>query len=274
MAGYSKKILEIEENELDDFIVIEQGIETSRAVVRKLRKLLSGRDFKNSEDEIHFFKVQKPFVYGRIMFFLTIYNYQLRKSKGSLKLQKNDIDAKIKSLQKDYLKDFDFIKYYRKNSNKLDNIYFLRGKEECRLLATDCSFSLDEEFSTSHDTSVAKIIAYDLLLSYYMKELDNLKKSNQEDNPVKRHFKSLNLGWTANKIDLIELIYALQASGAIKGGKAGIKDMAIACEQIFDIDLGNYYRKFLEIRGRKIEPTKFLDRMKLALLKRIEEADE
>ena len=233
MAGYSKKILEIEENELDDFIVIEQGIETSRAVVRKLRKLLSGRDFKNSEDEIHFFKVQKPFVYGRIMFFLTIYNYQLRKS-----------------------------------------IYFLRGKEECRLLATDCSFSLDEEFSTSHDTSVAKIIAYDLLLSYYMKELDNLKKSNQEDNPVKRHFKSLNLGWTANKIDLIELIYALQASGAIKGGKAGIKDMAIACEQIFDIDLGNYYRKFLEIRGRKIEPTKFLDRMKLALLKRIEEADE
>lgn len=50
--------------------------------------------------------------------------------------------------------------------------------------------------------------------------------------------------------------------------------MAMACEQIFDLDLGNYYRKFLEIRARKIEPTKFLDRMKSSLLKRMQDADE
>lgn len=81
------------------------------------------------------------------------------------------------------------------------------------------------------------------------------------------------LGWTASKTDLIELIYALQASGAIKSGTAGIKEMASACEEIFDLNLGNVYRTFLEIRERKIDQTKFIDRLKTTLLRRMEETD-
>ena len=81
------------------------------------------------------------------------------------------------------------------------------------------------------------------------------------------------LGWTASKTDLIELIYALQASGAIKSGTAGIKEMACACEDIFELKLGNVYRTFLEIRERKIDQTKFIDRLKATLLRRMEETD-
>jgi len=56
-------------------------------------------------------------------------------------------------------------------------------------------------------------------------------------------------------------------------GTAGIKEMASACEEIFDLNLGNVYRTFLEIRERKIDQTKFIDRLKTTLLRRMEETD-
>lgn len=86
--------------------------------------------------------------------------------------------------------------------------------------------------------------------------------------------KQSRLFWTANKTDLIELIYALQSSGAINSGTADIKEMATACELLFNIDLGDYYRTYLEIRSRKTNQTKFLDKMKDSLVTRMESADE
>jgi hypothetical protein len=84
---------------------------------------------------------------------------------------------------------------------------------------------------------------------------------------------SSRLFWTGNKTELIELIYALQSSGAINSGTADIKEMASLFEQIFNIDLGNYYHTFIEIRARKGSKTKFIDKLEEALLRRFEESD-
>lgn len=81
------------------------------------------------------------------------------------------------------------------------------------------------------------------------------------------------LFWTGNKTELIELIYALHSSGAINSGTADIKEMASLFEQVFNVDLGNYYHTFIEIRARKGSKTKFLDRLQETLLKRFEESD-
>ncbi len=275
LENYEKEIEPTRESNLDSFAVIEQGIQISRKYLQKLRLVVRKGIFINKENEILLFKKQKPLIYGNLKFYAKLYKYLLQKPKGTKKSQRQFIDNQIKILQNYHNDNIDFIRYYRQNSTSLDEFYFLRGNDNIGLISDTSHFYTDAEFSTSHDNAVAKIIAYDLLFSFYLNELNILRnKKSKEDNPVKRRFKSLNLGWTANKIDLIELIYALQASGAIKGGKAGIKDMAMACEQIFDMDLGNYYRKFLEIRGRKIQPTKFLDRMKDSLLKRMKEADD
>lgn len=275
LSHFKKEIKVIESSDLNDFSNVENGINISREHLQKLRVVLREKRFASKLEEIKFFKKQKPYIYGNLKFYVKLYKHLLQIPKGSKKSQRNHIDNEIKKQQEYYSNNLDFIRYYRQNYTSLDEFYFLRGNDSIALISDTSYFYTDAEFSTSHDNAVAKIIAYDLLLAYYLDKLQRLKgEKSKYGNPVKRHFKSLDLGWTANKIDLIELIYALQASGAIKGGKAGIKDMAMACEQIFDMDLGNYYRKFLEIRGRKIEPTKFLDRMKSSLLKRMEEADD
>ena len=50
--------------------------------------------------------------------------------------------------------------------------------------------------------------------------------------------------------------------------------MAAVCEQIFDIDLDDYYLTFLEIKSLKINQTKFLDKLKTVLLEHIEKSEE
>lgn len=82
------------------------------------------------------------------------------------------------------------------------------------------------------------------------------------------------LHWTGSKTNLIELIYALQSSGMINSGAADIKEITLMLQRVFNIDLGNYYQTFVEIRSRKSNQTKFLDNLKESFVNRLEEFDE
>ncbi|WP_262914709.1 RteC domain-containing protein [Gelidibacter sp. F63206] len=85
---------------------------------------------------------------------------------------------------------------------------------------------------------------------------------------------SSKLFWTGNKTELIELIYALHSSGAINSGTADIKELASVFEQMFNIELSNYYHTFIEIRARKSSKTKFMDKLTDSLNRRFEDSDE
>ncbi len=114
-----------------------------------------------------------------------------------------------------------------------------------------------------------------MLIIHLKKEIDKLENTNgMETIESPNRTRASKLFWTASKTDLIELIYALHSSGAVNSAAADIKEMALAYEQMFNIDLGNYYHTFIEIRSRKSNSTKFLDSLKDSLLKRIEESDE
>lgn len=80
--------------------------------------------------------------------------------------------------------------------------------------------------------------------------------------------------WTGSKVALIELLYALHTEGVFNNGASDLKDIAEYLEVVFDIDLGQYHRAFLEIRVRKSDQTKFLNSLKEKLVKRMENTDD
>jgi hypothetical protein len=108
------------------------------------------------------------------------------------------------------------------------------------------------------------------LTKFYAKQLKLLStdKSNVVIEEVKPKILR-DLSWTASKTDLVELIYALNSSGAIRNGQAEIKKLSNICKELFDIDLGNIYKTFSEIKLREKDNTKFLDQLKLSLVKKI-----
>lgn len=76
--------------------------------------------------------------------------------------------------------------------------------------------------------------------------------------------------WTASKRDLIELVYAFKFSGVIDYGNTNIKEMIQVFGHLFDIDLGNYYKTYSEIKQRSTNQAKFLNRLTDNLIVEIE----
>jgi hypothetical protein len=73
---------------------------------------------------------------------------------------------------------------------------------------------------------------------------------------------------------LIEILYAFHTKGVFNNGAAELKEIASYLEEIFQIDLGQYRRTFLEIRDRKSDKTKFISSLVEELMKRMEDTDE
>lgn len=230
-----------------------------------LKDFVLKNDFKNMEEEIHFFKYQKPIIVSKLIYYNAVYKIETKKPYGEKQIKKF-LNKELNKLKKFFDSNIDFYKYYRSGNSFLDENFFIRGKHDIRLWLDTFYFEADHRFSTSHDYKVAKILANDLIQVYLEDQLNN------------KHYKKANskspLSWTGSKIALTELIYALYAQGVFNNGNTDIKLIAKTFESTFNIDLGDFYHKFMELKARKINRTKFLDNLRDALIKKMDEEDE
>jgi len=79
-----------------------------------------------------------------------------------------------------------------------------------------------------------------------------------------------NLKWTAKKTDLIELLYALDATGCFNSGNASLNLIATYFEKVFDTDLSHFPRDFYEMRIR-LDQMPFMDKLRSLLKKRMDD---
>ncbi|MEQ3676065.1 MAG: RteC domain-containing protein [Dokdonia sp.] len=259
----------------DDILkVAEEAIRLTKEVLLKIRKDVISNKFNSEFDEIHFFKQIKPQISSKLIYYIKLFTIESKRPRGSNKSQVKYFNMHIDRLQNYFNENLDFYHYYRRGSSFLDKQYFIRGKADFRLFPDNFHCLTDDEFSTSHDSTVATIIAYDLLIVYLKREIDSLEINNGNNVDLLTMQKRTNITWTSQKVNLIELIYALHSTDVINNGTVDIKDIARVVERIFKIDLGDYYRAFLEIRMRKKGRTKFLDLLKENLEKRMDDIDE
>lgn len=261
--------LQIEDNIIEK---AEKSIIITKRSLQALRKYVLANDFKDNSQEIEFFKSTKPKVYSKLIYAIKLFTIESKRPRGSSKSQIKYLNDQIERLQNYFYDNLDFYHYYRRGATIFDEHYFLRGKIDLRLYPDNFHFFVDEQFSTSHDSAVATILAYDLLIVHIKKEIDKLENIRNFLNSGGLH-KKPKLTWTAHKIYLVELIYALHSTDVINNGAVDIKDIAYFVERVFKVDLGDYYRAFLEIRMRKNVRTKFLDILKQKLIKRMDVTD-
>jgi len=262
------KLVETEETEILKRAEVSIGLINKTLV--ELKEYIRKHHFIIQLDEITFFKEIKPSIYSKLIYFIKIFNIESKRPTGSDKSQKKYLFNELAKLELYFSENLEFYQYFRNNMSYLDDKYFVRGKLDLRLYVNSFSYDSDPDFSTSHDYKVAKILANDLLCIYLKSELAVLERKEYSRTGQPRKSK---YAWTDSKISLVELIYALQACGCINNGSVDIKEIALFVENIFDIDLGDFYRTYLEIKNRQ-NPPKFIDNMRAALIKKIEEQDE
>ncbi|HMH33645.1 MAG TPA: RteC domain-containing protein [Puia sp.] len=266
------QLKEIEENEKSVLDLAKKSMAAVKQVIDSLRLYTIGNAFQHQEEEIHFFKKIKPAFCCHLIYYLKIYRFELGCPVGSAKERENYL-AKVLAGINDYFENnLSFYEYYRSGATYLDSQYFLRINHDLEINLNSFSTYADPYFCTSHDYKISKILANEMLSNYFNAEQEKLRnKSSRLSTPVAN---ASAITWTATKAGLIEIIYALYSDGSINNGNVDIKEIAEYVEQAFNIDLGNYYRVFQEIRIRKKGRTHYLDRLREKLIQRMDDTDE
>ena len=259
--------------EIDDPIIrSENAIEIIVKSIQKLKIIFEKEKVKSVEQEIDFFKNVKPKFTSKLIYYNAVFKIETKKPHGGERILKKYLNNELEKLKRYFDNNLDFYRYYRTGSNYLDIKYFTRGKFDIKLDLDSFYFETDRTFSTSHDFKVAKIMAHDLIQVYLEDKL--LIIENKEPREKSQVNPKLKQNWTGSKVALIELLYALHTEGVFNNGTSDLKDIAEYFENMFNIDLGQYHRAFLEIRMRKSEQTKFLNSLKEKLVKRMENTDD
>ena len=234
--------------------------------LKQLTDWLKIHVFETIQEEIKFFKEIKPNIVAKLIFYKEILLLV-----ATLPLDKNKrvkhFEKKLDAINQFHRKNREFIKYIKSHSSHFDELYFTRKKHK-DLFLNDCVvINHDAKLCTSHDYLLAEVLANELLALHIENRIDTLNQSCAITN---NQFKS-NLHWTAKKIDLIELIYALHESKVFDNGQADIKEITHVFEKAFQIDLGdNITRSFIDIKNRKTDQTRFLNQLQTALETKIE----
>ena len=235
-------------------------------ILKQLTDWLKHHVFETIQEEIKFFKEIKPNIVAKLIFYKEILSLV-----ASLPLDKSKrikhFEKKLDSINHFYRKNREFIKYIKSHSSHFDELYFTRKKYK-DLFLNDCVvINQDAKLCTSHDYLLAEVLAYELLALHIENRIDTLNQSCA----ITTNQISSNLHWTAKKIDLIELIYALHEAKVFDNGQADIKEITHVFEKTFQIDLGdNITRSFIDIKNRKTDQTRFLNQLQAALETKIE----
>ncbi|MFR3216389.1 MAG: RteC domain-containing protein [Dysgonomonas mossii] len=237
----------------------------------ELKSFISNYTFKDTSEEIYFFKEIKPRLFSQLLYYSKVYSIEIRIPMGSMEDIKMYLMRILNRIKDFFDMNIDFYQYHRSGSTHLDHIYFLRRKSDIQLPHESFYFERDSRFSTYCDLRMAEILTNEMLVNYLNGKISRLTHLI-DYNESTQNFRSTEK-WTDKKNALGELIYGLDSLGSVNHGNIDIKVLADMFGKMFNVDLSNIYQIYLEIRARKGNRTEYLDRMITALHKRMDDDD-
>lgn len=230
-----------------------------------IKKVVVEKGFSTDIEEIHFFRTIKPQILGKLIYYNKVYRIETTCPVSNGKMHYSYFSTQLTNLKREYVEHLcnsDFYRYYRSGRTDRDDTYFKRGNINYHDGLNSMVFEIDSSFSTFFDYKTARIIANELLYSYL------LTKINPDEDPdliLQKPETTKDIFWTDSKNALIELIYALYASGVISHGKIGIRKISLMFQILFRIPLGDLHHAFHRMKTRAGSRTAFLDQLKISL---------
>lgn len=256
-----KKLKKIESADLN---ILKKSLEASLVLgdaFQKMKEFISTYIFQDEAEEIEFFKVIKPRLFYRLIYYRKIYNIEMNRPVG-VESQRAYLIDEIKAINRYNAKRSDFVRYYRSGLTHMDSMYYLRGSIDTALYLESFHHERDPSFSTNCDFKVARVLANELLIQYLTKELEVF-----EQRQVEQSLPRVRLTWSGTKTELVEQIFAWDSRKVF--GNVPLTRLAEYIQTVFNIELDkNFSRTFGDMRIRNRQ-TPFLDSLKEALVKRM-----
>lgn len=254
MLELNQAIDELSSNEPNFILFSKSAFELCEKKNESLKEFLQSYQFENDSEEIFFFKVSKPLLETRTIFYCQMFNIESRMTLFSNESKIEHYQLELKKIMRFFTSKKEYYHYYKTQNSILDQFYFMRQKINIHGFAKFSS--IDFNYSTGHDMIFNKIVAFEEMYKHIELRIFDLEASQKNGQKL---FDS-SLVWTANKVDMIELMYALFASRAINDGNIEINKIADFFEAVFKINLGDYYRTYSEMKLRS-NKFKFLEKL-------------
>lgn len=231
----------------DNLALCIRMIQANEIKLKEIHKGLKKHQFENIGEEIYFFKVLKPKLVSKLIYYKSLYKIE----SGLSPTKKNKIkqyEKELRKIQQYAHNNKEFYEYFRSRSCHRDEEYFVRCSYK-DIIRNDCFLiNYDSKLSTSHDYNVAIFIAYDMLADYIENKLDELNGIT-----ISKNIAAISrITWTGTKVELTELIYGLYHKKKLNGGNCDIKEIAIVVCTAFNINLDEkaLYRCLQDIKKR------------------------
>ena len=227
----------------------------------RLKEFISTYQFANENEEIEFFKIIKPRLVFRLIYYRKIYNIEMNRPAG-IQAQRNYLIDEIKAINRYNSKRSDFVRYYKSGLTHLDHLYYRRGQSDTTLYLDSNNYERDPKFSTCCDFKVARLLANDLLINYLTQEINKL-----DIHSIDAVLPRARITWQGTKTELVEQIFAWDSLKIF--GDIPTTQLYDYIQKVFNIELDkNFSRTFSDLRIRN-KQTPFLDNLKEALLKKM-----
>ncbi len=249
-------LLEMEQQQEDRLMIAEKCLILIDEYIRKLKSQVLKHQFDSMADEVCFFRNLKPKFISKYLYYNQILEIESLKPKSGKKAIRKFYENWIAKLNADYLGYVEFYNYYKREATYLDQKYFVRNTYDLKMKLPDHLYSFDDGFTTFYDHQVAKIISNDELINFLLAAVQKLERGHVPKTGVENRLK-----WTAPKVALIELIYALHHNRCFNAGALDLTGTAKVFEDLLEVDLQNFHKVITEIKARKSNRTKFLQQL-------------
>jgi len=240
-------------------------VKAVQASLARLKGQVNLNGFTDEAAEITFFKLIKPRFVAEQLYAVECYNLESNRPFGDELALKAYYEFELKHIRRFFEQHRFMHQYYLLDGHELDRLYFLRGASAPLVVMADLPDS-DPEFSTAADYLFARFMALERLQEY----LAGLLYPAVHASPLAKK----RLPWPGDKTDLIELAYALYCWLRFKKSEKTIVEIIEWLEESFGISLPRHYRRFAEIKMRKVSSrTKFLDELRELLTQYMDEGD-
>ena len=135
----------INKSELSNLNVLKKSLEASLVLgdaFQRLREFIANYTFSTEAEEIEFFKVVKPRLYHRLIYYRKVYNIEMNRSVG-VDSQRAYLIDEIKAINRYNNKHSDFVRYYRSGMTHLDSLYYLRNRNDTALYLESFHYERD-----------------------------------------------------------------------------------------------------------------------------------
>ena len=143
-----KKLKKIESADLN---ILKKSLEASLVLgdaFQKMKEFISTYTFRDEAEEIEFFKVIKPRLFYRLIYYRKIYNIEMNRPVG-VESQRAYLIDEIKAINRYNAKRSDFVRYYRSGLTHMDSMYYLRGSIDTVLYLESFHHERAPSFSTN-----------------------------------------------------------------------------------------------------------------------------